>query len=56
MRDYGKEDEAWLIKRNIAATVDDIERFKERVGIILDGSTDESAVEKARNDSFEWVK
>ena len=55
MRDYGQEDEAWLIKRNIAASADDIDKFKERVVIILDGYTDDSAVEKARTMSYEGI-
>ena len=55
MRDYGQEDEAWLIKRNIAATDSDIERFIERVGIMLDGKTDESAVEVARVNAYKGI-
>jgi len=55
MRDYGKEDELWLISRNILATEDQVERFKERVGIVLDGATDEKSVAKARVDTYKGI-
>ena len=46
-------DEEWLLKRKPEATDDEIHNFVERVGIKLDGNTNWTAVDVARNDILE---